>query len=710
MDIKKILKNIKRKLKKGWQNFKPRFRKFNTKRKHIWRKYQVNKVFVLTVLTITLIGSLYLFYLAKSENVEALKAGINQVTTVYDINDEEAGGLYSQKGTAVELNAMSPYLVDALVSTEDRRFYEHRGFDIRGIGRAAVGFFTAGRITGGGSTITQQLAKNAYLTLDQTLKRKAKELFLAIELEKEYSKDEIMEMYLNNSYFGNSVWGVEDASHKYFAKSAKDLTVDEAAVLIGMLKGPSIYNPIDNFELAKDRRDVVLSVMVDNGKLDKASAEKMQADELYLSDNYTDTKKGYQYMDYFDSVIDEAYKLYGIKDSDLLSKGYKIYTSLDQNYQKAMDTSFKQDYLFPPDAADGVKVQGASVAINPQTGGVMGVMGGRGERASRGLNRATNSRLSPGSTMKPLAVYTSALEEGYRSTDDLKDEKLSFYDVENYDHTFRGTVPMYKALEESLNAPAVWLFDKIGMDKGFDKVEKFGLDLEKDDRYPGLVLGGMTKGTTPLKMASAYTVFANQGVKKDPHFITKIVDATGTVIVDNEDAKSVEVTTPEVAEEMTGMLLGVFSSGTGVPAKPAGFKMAGKTGTTESVMAEEQAKDQWVIGYTPDVVLATWIGFDQSSENHFLQPQAVAPVFKDQAERILPNTPNTQFGVRDIGLDKKVEEEAKEQAEDLLGELSDFGGKIREGADYWGEKLKDGAKNMKDSLGGLTDRLSGYWN
>lgn len=709
MDKKKISKKIKGSSQSLWQKTKPYLVKLRQKQKHYWKKYQLNKVIILGILSVTLVLSLYLFYLAKSQNVESLKSGISQVTTVYDENNEEAGTLYGEKGTAIDLDQMSPYLVDALVSTEDRRFYEHRGFDVRGIARAFVGIVTKGKITGGGSTITQQLAKNAYLTLDQTVNRKAKELFLAIELEKEYSKDEIMEMYLNNSYFGNSVWGVEDASHKYFAKSASDLTIDEAAVLIGILKGPSIYNPIDNFELSKKRRDVVLSVMVENGKLDKKESERMQADELYLSDNYSDTKKGYQYLDYFDSVIDEASRLYGIKDSDLLSKGYKIYTNLNQEYQSSMDDTFKNDSLFPSDADDGVKVQGASIAINPQTGGVMGVIGGRGERTSRGLNRATNSQLSPGSTMKPLAVYTSALEEGYLPEDELKDEKLSFYDVENYDKTFRGTVPMYEAVEDSLNAPAVWLFDKIGMDKGIEKVEKFGINLEKEDRYPGLVLGGMTKGTTPLRMASAYTVFANAGEKKDPHFINKIVDATGAVVVDNTDAKSVRVTTPKVADQMTSMLMGVFSSGTGVAAQPNGYQMAGKTGTTESVLAEAQAKDQWIIGYTPDVVLATWIGFDQSSDKHYLDPQAVAPVFKNQAEAILPNSPQTPFGVENVS---QVNQEETEETEDkdLLNELNGIGNKVTEGADYWGSKLKEGADVVKDGIGSALKGIKGLLN
>ena len=713
MDFQKIKSIVGTKIKTFWAWLKPNLQTFHQFRKRIWKKYQINKILILIVLLISLGTSIYMFYLAKSANVETLKASLAQVTTFYDKNDEEAGNGYGQKGTFVDLKEISPNITNALLSTEDKRFYEHKGFDVRGIARAAVGIVTSGRVTGGGSTLTQQLAKNAYLTLDQTLNRKAKELFLAIEIEKNYSKDEILEMYLNHAYFANNVWGVEDASHKYFGKSAKEVTIDEAAVLVGMLKGPSLYNPIDNHENAVNRRDTVLELMVANGKLDRETADKLEADELYITDDYWDTKKGYQYMDYFDAVVNEASKKYKIKDDELLTKGYKIYTTLDQQSQIDMDATFKRDELFPPDASDGEKVQGASIAINPKTGGVEAVIGGRGERTSRGLNRATQSSLSPGSTMKPLAVYTTALENGYKPTDMLQDKKLDFYDVENYDRVFRDEVTMYQAVIQSLNAPAVWLFDKVGMDNGMNKVEKFGIDLDKKDRYPGLVLGGMTKGTTPMKMASAYTVFANNGKRKDPHFIRKIVDATGAVIVDNEEAKSKQVTTPEVAKKMTSMLMGVFSEGTGAPAKPDGYVMAGKTGTTESVNVDEQSKDQWIIGYTPDVVIATWIGFDESSDIHYLEgssTQGISPIFKDQATRILSHSPGTLFDIENENDGSLNVKEAKEQASKMGSQVKDglskFGSKVKEGADYWGNQIGDGMRSVKDSLGALWGKVS----
>ncbi|MBP1039859.1 PBP1A family penicillin-binding protein [Vagococcus sp. BWB3-3] len=704
MDFKKIIATIVDFFKKVWVWLKPYLIQFHQWRKRIWKKYQVNKIILLLGLVVVLVTSVYLFYLAKSSDVEALKTGLSQVTTIYDKDDEVAGTLNGQKGTSIPLEQMSPHLIDALISTEDKRFYQHGGFDIRGIGRAALGFLTSGKVTGGGSTLTQQLAKNAYLTLDQTLNRKAKELFLAIEIEKTYTKDEILEMYLNSAYFANGVWGVEDAAHKYFGTTAANLTIDEAAVMVGMLKGPGIYNPIDYYDNAIKRRDTVLQLMVDNGKLDQAQADQMMKETLVLADTYGDSRQDNQYPYFFDEVIREAERVANIKDADLLNKGYKVYTTLDQQYQQDMNTTFSQNELFPPNATDGEMVQGASIAINPKTGGVQAVVGGRGEHTRLGFNRATQSSLSPGSTMKPL-VYTAALESGYQPDSLLKDEAMSFYQVENYDKVYRGEVPMYQALAESLNASSVWLLNEIGLEKGTKKIEKFGIALDDKDHYPGIVLGGMTKGTSPLKMASAYTVFANQGKQKSPHFIRKIVDSTGKIVWDNEEAKEKQITTPQVAEEMTSMLQGVFSSGTGYSAQPYGYTIAGKTGTTESVNVDSQSKDQWIIGYTPDVVVASWIGFDESSDIHFLQSgggQGISPIFKDQTQRILSHSPGTPFNVEDASIKAQQEETQAESN----GSLDEFGQKIKEGAEYWGGQIKDGAGKVKDGLKDLWNNFT----
>ncbi|MGX6961553.1 transglycosylase domain-containing protein [Vagococcus xieshaowenii] len=696
-----------------WSKIQPGLVSFEQKRKRFWKKYQVNKILVLLALLTVLITSIYLFVLAKSQNVGMLKAGLQQRTIVYDQSDEEAGTL-GQKGTFVTIDEISPYVIDALVSTEDRRFYTHRGYDLKGIARAVVGKLTTGSITGGGSTITQQLAKNAYLNLDQTLIRKAKELFLSIEIEKTYNKDEILEMYLNNVYMANGVKGIEDASHRYFGKTAKDLTVDEAAILVGMLKGPEIYNPIDHYDNAINRRNTVLSVMVDNGKLTQEEADQYTSAGIYLADNYNETTNGYRYPYYFDAVLNEVEAKTKISAEDLQKKGYKVYTYLNQNYQQGMDTSFANDYLFPPNAEDGETVQGASIALNPTTGGVEAVVGGRGEKGYRDLNRATQASLSPGSTMKPLAIYTPALEAGYNADSILKDDPIDFYDVTNYDGQYYGDVSMHYALEQSLNVSAVWLMNKIGIDTSFNKVQKFGINLDEQDHYYGMGLGGLTKGTTPMRMASAYSVFANDGQQTPARFIRKIEDASGKIVYENETPKAKSVTSKKVADDMTSMMMGVFSTGSGASAKPYGFQMAGKTGTTENISSDGNAKDQWIIGYTPDVVLATWIGFDQSSETHYLtgsSGQNLSALFKDQAERILVNSPQTSFDVSDVNDDgssgfgntleswkDKIKDSVSDKVKDSVEEnLPSIKEKIKNGLHYWKDQ-------MSDAFNGLINR------
>ena len=342
MDFQSILRKIKAALISFWQWIRPYLGQFHRWRKRIWKKYHINKVILLLGLIVVLITSIYLFILAKQANVETLKSGLSQSTVIYDKKNEEAGTLYAQKGTYVELQAISPHIQDAVISTEDRNFYQHHGFDIKGIARAAVRMVLSGETSGGGgSTITQQLAKNAYLTLDQTFDRKAKELFLAIEIEKKYSKEEILTMYLNNAYFGNGVWGVQDASRKYFGVDASQVTISEAATLAGMLKGPGIYNPIDHPENANNRKNTVLSVMEENGKLTKEQyqAESQTDISQYLNDTYDNSESGYRYPYYFDAVIDEAVKEYGLDEADVMNKGYKIYTALDQDYQKQLEAT-----------------------------------------------------------------------------------------------------------------------------------------------------------------------------------------------------------------------------------------------------------------------------------------------------------------------------------------------------------------------------------
>ena len=501
--------------------------------------------------------------------------------------------------------------------------------------------------------MTQQLVKNAFLSQEQTISRKAKEIFIAMQVENTYSKKQILAMYLNNAYFGNGVWGVEDASEKYFGVHASQLTVPQAATIAGMLKNPNGYNPKDHPAESRQRRNVVLTLMKDNGKLTQEQMKSYQDSPMITSDNYQ-YDSGYRYPYFFDAVIDEAIKKYGLSEEDIMNRGYKIYTTLDQNYQSTMQTDFADSSLFPYDADDGTRAQGASIAIDPKTGGVTALVGGRNDsHVFRGYNRATQLVRSPGSTIKPLSVYAPALQHGYHYDSMVEDKYQAYgsnkYSPKNATGTYQGKIMLYQALAESKNTTAVWLLNKIGVSEGYRSAEKFGLKLSDSDKNLSLALGGLEKGVSPMTMASAYSAFANGGVKYDAHFIRRIVDASGKTIVDEEDADSTRVVSEKVASEMTSMMIDVYKNGTGASAIPYGYTIAGKTGSTQGNGVDPTAADtdRWYIGYTPDVVLATWVGFDSNKNSiENAGTRGGAALFKSEMEGILPKTKQSQFKVK----------------------------------------------------------------
>lgn len=684
----------------AWNFLKEKFKRFWVALRRVWKKYHVTKVAILLFLTTSLILTVFLTITARQTNVERLHVGLEQTTTIIDEQGEEAGSMYSQKGTYTPIENISEVVQEAVISTEDRRFYSHRGFDVMGIGRAAVGLVTQRRIVGGGSTLTQQLAKNAYLSADQTASRKLRELFLAIEIEKAYSKDDILEMYLNNSYFGQGVWGVQDASKKYFNKNASELNVSEAATMAAMLKAPSNYNPIDNYDKAIERRNIVLSAMADNEVISEEERQQAAASDLALSDGYQDNDD-YRFPYYFDAVIAEAINQYGFTEQDILNGGYTIYTSLNQNQQQQMDSVYGNNSLFET-ADDGVGAQSASIALNPQTGGVTAVVGGRNDHTFRGFNRATQMRRQPGSIIKPLSVYAPALEAGYEIDDILIDEEHTYgegeaaYTPSNFDGQFAGEIPMYQALAESKNGATVWLLDQIGVRRGYNKLKDFGIPVsEKDYHLGGIALGGMDRGVTPFEMARAYMVFANDGVRIEPYFIQKIVDPTGAIVVDNSNPKEKRVLSQAVNDDMNRMLLNVFTNGSGQRVKPAGYDVAGKTGTTQTTSGTG-ATDQWLVAYTPDMVIASWQGYDEASEGHYLESytaDGIGQVVKQEFEAMLPYTQGTQFAVDDGDIEVASQDETENEMREFFEEgLKKSGRVIRDTT----EKAVDGAKKVAD--------------
>ncbi|MEH7491530.1 PBP1A family penicillin-binding protein [Neobacillus niacini] len=683
-----------------------------------WKKKHITQLLLLVILIVVLVTIVYFGWLATRANVQTLKEGLSQPTVIYDRNESVATNVATNRTGGVVIVELPKYVPGAVVAIEDERFYEHNGFDIKGITRAFFNNLFAGDITGGGSTLTQQLAKNALLSPEQTYKRKAEELFLAVKIEKVYKKDEILQMYLNQVYFGGGAWGISNASKRYFNKEITDVTISEAALLAGLLQSPSYLDPTKNYDVAMKRRNVVLSKMNELGMITKeqyTSAKKEKIEIKSGSGSFVERKYPY----YVDAVLNEAISKYGLTQEEILTRGYRIYTELDQNLQTGLEKVNNNNSLFPRAAGDRI-VQSGSVLMDPASGGVLALVGGRGEHVFRGFNRATQLKAQPGSTIKPLAVYTPALEEGYTFDSELVDEPTSFgeYKPENFSKTYQGKVQMYKALEESLNVPAVWLLNELGLKKGLDKLKSFGLPVEEEDKNLAIALGGMSKGISPLQLANAFSAFPSGGKRQDSHLITKIVGPTGNIIAEREP-ETTQVTSKDNANNMTAMLLNVVESGTGKNARIPDVQIAGKTGSTQLPFNDiNGTKDQWMVGYTPNLVAAIWIGYDQTDQQHYLPSSGsgnVVPIFKEIMKSSIPHIQSETFDVVSINdqLAGKAQtrEEIKEQAEKIKEELNQnaqkLGEKLQEKAPVWKKGFEDAMITIGKGIDTVIQKLQG---
>jgi penicillin-binding protein 2A len=683
-----------------------------------WKKKHLTQFLLLIILIVVLVTIVYFGWLATRANVQTLKEGLSQPTVIYDHNGKVATNVATNRTGGVKIEELPKFVPNAVVAIEDERFYEHNGFDIKGISRALFNNIFAGEITGGGSTLTQQLAKNALLSPEQTYKRKAEELFLAVKIEKVYKKEEILQMYLNQVYFGSGAWGISNASKRYFNKPINEVTVSEAALLAGLLQSPNYLDPTKNYDVAMKRRNVVLGKMNELGMITKDQYDEAKKEKIkIISGSGSFVERKYPY--YVDAVLNEAISKYGLTQEEILTRGYRIYTELDQNLQTGLEKVINNKSLFPKGKGDQL-VQSGSVLMDPSTGGVFALVGGRGEHVFRGFNRATQLRAQPGSTIKPLAVYTPALEEGYKFNSELVDEPTTFgdYKPENFSKTFQGKVQLYKALEDSLNVPAVWLLNKIGLEKGLESLKDFGLQIEKEDHNLAIALGGMSKGVSPQQLANAFSVFPNGGKRQDSHLITKIVGPTGNIIAEREPTTT-KVTSKDIADEMTAMLLNVVESGTGKNAHIPDVQIAGKTGSTQLPYNDiNGTKDQWMVGYTPNLVAAIWIGFDQTDREHYLPSSSsgnVIPIFKEIMKESLPHLQPEAFDVVSINdqLAGKVQtrEDIKKQAEKISEELNQnaqkLGEKIQEQAPVWKRGIEDAMISIGKGIDTIIQKLQG---
>lgn len=528
---------------------------------------------------------------------------------VFDSHGRLITTLHSdQNRLPIDINKVPQNLQNAFIAAEDNRFYEHIGIDPIGIFRAIFANLTNRGIAQGGSTITQQLAKNAFLSQEQTLKRKIQEAMLALEIEHKYSKKEILEMYMNQIYFGQGAYGIQTAAKTYFNKDVNELTLTQCAMLAGLPKSPNYYSPFNNLNEAKKRKNVVLDQMVKYGYVSAAEAEDAKNQDLGLSKSHQ-SKEADEYASFIDYVSQQVAKKYG--DDALYKEGLKIYTTMDVDKQHAAVRAMRNLPNNYTDENGLTQPQAAIVSIDPKTGHILAMVGGRGQDS---FNRASMAVRQPGSAFKPF-VYLTALQHDMTPDTTMNDQPVTYgsWSPKNAGGSYSGTMALSDALAHSVNTIAVQLADKVGTKNIIANAKKMGITtLDAKDDNLAMALGGLTKGVTPLEMASAYGTFANKGVHVKPTAIVKILDRNGNVLEDASTLEKEETKTRVMSEreayEMTTMLEGVIDHGTGTAAA-IGRPAAGKTGTTDD------NKDAWFVGYTPDIVTAVWIGDDTGSHS-----------------------------------------------------------------------------------------------
>jgi penicillin-binding protein 1A len=543
---------------------------------------------------------------------------MQQSTAVFDADDALAFTIYEEQRIAVPLQQISPNLQKAMVAVEDQRFYEHHGFDTVRIAGAAWANLRHARAVQGGSTITQQLARQSFLSPEKTLRRKVQELIVAARIEQQFSKPRILELYLNKVYFGDGLYGAEAASRGYFGKHASELTIPEAALLAGLVKSPSAYAPTEHRDRAVARRNLVLQAMLDSGAIDRASWQNARMSKLALHDTLRAQEPYGQYFK--EEVRKQLVDRFGWQR--VYEGGLRVFSTIDMPTQIAADKAVADQIRAIEERRKKYKklsedepLQGALVAIDPQTGHVRAMVGGRDFSQSH-FNRAVQAKRQPGSAFKPF-VYATALEAGYTPATviDHLDEPIPTLQgawTPEDEHTTSDSMTMRAALRTSSNRAAVRMLQQVGIARTVDAAK--GMGIGDVPSVPSLALG--SGEVTVESMTAAYAAFANHGLVPTPVMIRRVEDRNGVVLFENKDA-SHRAISDVTAFLMSSMLADVINAGTGAAARRTGFTLpaAGKTGTTNDF------NDAWFVGYTPHVVAGVWVGFDQP---HTILPRGFA--------------------------------------------------------------------------------------
>ena len=632
--------------------YTPRHR-VRTKKKGPFRSIRVMAALVLVIIAGLMFGYIFAAYQSLPEVGNNMRPAVS--SQVFDSQGKLITTLHSdQNRLPIDINKVPKNLQNAFIAAEDNRFYDHIGVDPIGILRAVVTNLTNRGIAQGGSTITQQLAKNAFLSQDQTLKRKIQEAILALELERKYSKKEILEMYMNQIYFGRGAYGIQTAAHTYFGKDVGDLTLAECAMIAGLPKSPNYYSSSVNEATA--RKNVVVGQMEKYGYITPSQAEEAKKSSLDIKQKSTSNTPD-ETAYFIDYVTQEIAQKYG--DDALYKDGLKIYTTLDTDKQHAAVQAMRHLPETHTDDQGLTQPQGAIISIDPKTGHILAMVGGRGQDS---FNRASMAVRQPGSAFKPF-VYMTAMEHDMTPDTIMEDKKVEYggWSPHNADNSYQGRMPLWKALALSVNTVAVQLADKVGPSNVIANAKKLGITTlvedgsPNDDNLASAALGGLTKGVTPLEMAAAYGAFANKGVYIKPTAIVKILDRNGNVLEDNSsDVQKTQVMSEKTAYEMTSMLEGVITRGTGTAAS-IGRPAAGKTGTTDD------NHDAWFIGYTPDIVTAVWVGDDTGSQSlgEIYGGTVPAQIWHDYMASAVSGTSADDFDVP-AGMGKAYYEEPKE--------------------------------------------------
>lgn len=564
------------------------------------------KMFVIVGSALVIAGvialNLYLSSLPPIDNLRDFRPNI--VTKFYSSDGEIIKTFTAYTYDKVELKDVPKDLINAIIATEDKNFYKHKGYDLFGIVRSSIQNVLAMHTVQGASTITQQLARILFLSNERTLIRKVKELEVATRIEKTISKDQILEMYLNNVYLGAGSYGIAGAAKTYFNKKLNQLTLPELALIAGLPQAPSVYNPYNNIELAKKRRNQVLKRMLTMKFITKDEYEKAINSEIKLSDVpqlYTANKAPY----FSDFVMKELEKL-GFEETEVIHGGYKVITTLDSKAQEKANESILANMK-----AYGLtnKTQQAAIfSFSPIDGKILVYAGGKNYGESQ-YDRVTQAIRPPGSAFKPI-VYAAAMEKGFSPNDIVNDSPVTLYkwSPRNYGNKYRGKIPLYKALMVSSNVCAARVIREVGVHSVIQLARVLGITTPLEKDYT-ISLG--SNGVKLFEFVRAYGAFANGGFVVEPYAIERVEDSRGRVLYRASGTKSSHQLSSNTAAEMTAMMKTVITNGTGMGAN-IGKPAAGKTGTTDDY------RDAYFVGYTPDIVTGVWVGDDNNKQMHGL--------------------------------------------------------------------------------------------